>query len=168
MSTTGPWGGDPTEGAETVGDSTGDGSSGLSQLATLSAGAIGTLVTVATNPREWVYGLIAEWLVTQIIDVVQYVLGWVVFGFERTSSIIQGVAGPLASPFGILEDAIVGAIETMYGLALGVAHSVGFAGPPAAAFAVALNSAVLAAVVYALWRAFPATEALGGSLEAIR
>ena len=132
----------------------------------------GTLVTVATNPEQWlrshVFSLIAEWIVTKIISMVQYVLGWAFFAFDRTASIILDVARPLTAPFRILEDALVGAIETVYGVAVGVAHMAGLAGPPAAAFAVALVSAVLAVVVFAVWRAFPVTEALGGGLEALR
>ena len=135
-------------------------------------GAVGTLTTVASNPEQWlrahVFALIAEWVVQKIIGTAQYALGWAFFAIDRTASIILGVAGPLAAPFRIFGDAIVGAIETVYSVALGVAHLAGLAGPPAAAFAVALVSAVLATVVFAVWRAFPVTEAIGGGLEALR
>lgn len=151
-----------------VGQNTGGVYDSLKKLAPF----VGTLITVASNPRDWlrtfVFDLIAEWVVGGIIDAVTYFLGWIVFAFERTASIILDVAGPLASPFEILGDAIVGAIETLYSVALGVAHSAGLAGPPAAAFAVALLSALLAVIVFAVWRAFPVTEAIGGGLEALR
>lgn len=131
-----------------------------------------TLVAVASNPKEWlrthVFELIAEWVVRQILDAAQYVLGWVFFAADRTATIILGVAEPLASPFGIVGDAVVGGIEDVYSVPLSLAHSAGLAGPPAAAFAVALVSAMLAVAVFAVWRAFPVTEAIGGGLERLR
>jgi hypothetical protein len=129
---------------------------------------VGTLVTIASNPQRWLAKIINVWVVGGTLEAGAYVLGWLVFASDRTATIIGDVAGPLASPFRIVEDGVVGAIETIYGAALGVAHAAGLAGPPAAAFAVALISAMLAAVVFAVWRAFPATEALGAGLEAIR
>lgn len=139
-------------------------------------GVAGTLVTVATNPEQWlrnnavtfVKSVIGEWIVGGILDGVQYVLGWILFGFERTATIILGVVEPLTSPFTIIGDAIVGGIESMYSVALGVSQTAGLAGPPAAAFAVALVSLFLAAIVYGVLRVIPGSDALEGGLEAIR
>ncbi|NHN59821.1 MULTISPECIES: hypothetical protein [Halorussus] len=137
-----------------------------------SGGIVGTLVTIATDPRDWlrenVFALIAEWIVNQILDGATYIIGWVVFAFDRIASIILDALGPVATPFEIIGDAVVGAVETVYGVALAAAHAAGFTGPPAAAFAVALVSAALAAVVFAVWKALPVTEALGGGMEALR
>jgi hypothetical protein len=144
----------------------------LKPLTEATGGAITTLVAVGSNPEQWlrahVFKLIAEWLVGQIIDAVQYVLGWVLFGIDRTVSIILDTAGPLASPFVILGDGIVNAIETLYGAVYGVAASAGLAAPLASAFAVAVLSAVLAALVYGLLRAIPGSDAIEGGLEALR
>lgn len=126
------------------------------------------LATIGSDPEAWVYNLIAVWLVDKVIGAVQFVLGWFLFAVERTVSIILGVSGPLSSPLEMFADAVVGAIETIYSAAYGVAASAGLAGPPAAAFAVAVVSAVLAALAYAVVKSIPGSDALEGGLEALR
>lgn len=160
---------DPNPGvSDGLPEGSGDGGSGLSKLAELSASSIATLVAIASDPEKWLSTIINKWVVGGTIDAVAYVLGWIAFAAERTSSIILDVAGPMASPFGMIEDGVVGLIEAIFGLVIGVANSAGLVGPPAAAFAVVVVSIALAVVVFAVWRVFPATEAIGGGLEAIR
>lgn len=144
------------------------GDAGLGQLAGLSASAMGTLVTVATNPEEWLRGILNRWVVGGILDAAAFVLGWFLFAYDRMASIIADAAGPLATPFQIIEDAVVGAIETLYGAAIGVAHSAGLAGPPAAALAVAVVMTVVAALAFGLIRVLPGSDFFEGSLEAVR
>jgi len=128
----------------------------------------GTLAMVASNPEkwarqnllEWVYDAIAKWVVGGIIDSTQYVLGWLAFAFGRTGSIIGDAAGPLATPFEIVGDAVVGAITGVYDAAAGVAIAAGFAGPIAAAFGFAVTSALLAAIAYAIVSVIPGSDAL--------
>ena len=130
------------------------------------------LVTLMSNPKEWleeyVYVLVAEWLVGGILDAAQYTLGWIIFAFELTAETVLSAAGPLASPFQIISSAMIGVIETIYAAAVGVAHTAGLAGPPAVAFAIALLSAVLAMVAYALIKVIPGSDALEGAVGVFR
>lgn len=136
----------------------------LKPLAPIASG----LATIGSNPKEWVYNLIATWLVGGILDAATFVLGWVVFAFERTASILLGAAEPLTDPIELLADAIVGAIETLYSAVYGVAASAGLVGPPAAAFAVAVVLTVLAVVAYAVAKVIPGSDLVEGGLGALR
>jgi hypothetical protein len=132
----------------------------------------GTLLTVASNPKEWLRGfvfeLIAEWVVGGILDFSQYTLGWVIFAYERSSSILLTAIPPLQAPFRIFEDAVVGVIETMYGLAIGVAQTAGLAGPPAAAFATVLLGTLLAAATWGILSVIPGSDLIEGATGAFR
>lgn len=151
-----------------------DGESPLSWVWDLKPllGVVSTLTTIATNPKEWLRGhvfqLIAEWIVGTILDGVQYILGWAFFAIERTTSIIVDGLGPLTTPFEVVGNAVVSAIELVYSGAEGAANSAGLAGPPAAAFAFALVVTVLAVVVFAVMKVIPVGEAVEGSVEALR
>ncbi|WP_132060246.1 hypothetical protein [Halorussus amylolyticus] len=136
----------------------------LQKLAPIAAG----LATIGSDPEAWVRMLIAEWIVGGIIDAAQYVLGWIFFAIERTTSIIVDGLGPLTTPFEVIGDAIVGAFGLIYEAAEGVANTAGLAGPPAAAFAFALVMTLLAAVVYAVIKAFPVTNGIESGLEVLR
>jgi hypothetical protein len=131
-----------------------------------------TLVMVATNPRKWlreyVFELIAEWVVGGVIDATQYVLGWVIFAYERTVSILFTALPPLRAPFSIVEDAVVGVIDSMFGLAVDIAQTAGLAGPPATAFAIVLLGTLLAAVSWAILKAIPGSDLFEGAAEAFR
>ena len=129
---------------------------------------VGTIVTIMSDPKEWVKTVIAEWVVGGILDAAEIALGWVIFGYEAVRDAILTAIPPLTAPFRILENAVTGVIETVFGAALGVAHMAGLAGPPAAAFAIALLATVLAVVVFALLRVIPGSDALEGGLEALR
>lgn len=132
----------------------------------------GTLVTVASNPKEWlrqyVFELIAEWIVNAILDGTQFVLGWIIFAYERTSSILLTAIPPLQAPFRIFENAAVGVIDTIYGAAIGVAQTAGLAGPPAAAFATVLIGTVLAAVGWGLFKVIPGSDFVEGAAGAFQ
>ena len=132
----------------------------------------GTLVTIATNPREWLRGyvfeLIAEWIVQGILDLSQYSLGWIIFAYERTSSILLTAIPPLQAPFGIIENAVVGVIDTIYGLAIGVAQTAGLAGPPAAAFATVLIGSAIFAIGWGVLNLIPGSDLVEGAAGAFR
>lgn len=129
---------------------------------------VGTLVTIATNPEQWlrqfVFGLIAEWVVGGIIDTAEYILGWVFYTYDVVKDAILGIIPPLTSPFRIVEGAVVGAIAGVYDAAQGVAITVGLAGPPAAAFAIAIVLTMLAVVLVGALRVIPGSDAVEGAL----
>jgi hypothetical protein len=133
---------------------------------------VSTLVTVASNPEQWlrryVFDLIAEWVVGGILDATQYVLGWFIFAYERTRSILIGVIPQLRAPFTIIENAVVGLIETIFGVAIGVAQTAGLAGPPATAFATVLIGTVLAAISWGAFRVIPGSDFVEGAAEAFQ
>ncbi|WP_256288793.1 hypothetical protein [Halobellus inordinatus] len=132
----------------------------------------GTLVTIASNPRQWlrnyVFDLIAEWIVGGILDSTQYVLGWIIFAYERTRSILLTAIPPLQTPFDVTEDAVIDLIRMIFDVAIGVAHTAGFAGPPATAFAIVLLGTVIVATIYAIVNATPAGGAIEGALGAFK
>lgn len=129
---------------------------------------IATLTTIASDPEGWVREIIAEWVVGGIIDAVQYILGWVFFAVEKTTTIILDALGPLTTPFEIVGDAIVGGFGLIYGAAEGVANMAGLAGPPAAAFAFAVVMTLLAVGLYTVVRAIPGSGGIESGLEVLR
>jgi len=129
----------------------------------------GTLVTVATNPKEWldtfVRTIVAEWFVGGIIDAGAYGLGWLIFAYERTTSILLDAVPVLESPYLMAEDVAVGGIETIFGAARTIAEAAGLAGPPALLFATLLLVTVVLATGYAVWRLIPGSDAIEGGIE---
>lgn len=139
----------------------------LKTLGKLSSGAITTLATIASDPETWVRTVISEWIVGGILDFVQYVLGWAIFAFERTASILN-IGGILTGPIDLLGTIYVGTIERLYEMVYGVAASAGLAAPLAAAFAVTVVLTVLAVVVFAAAKVIPGSDLVEGGLEALR
>lgn len=137
----------------------------------------GALATVATNPEKWVRNnlvdviqeVVAEWFVGGILDAAQYVIGWILFVFERTISIIlDTVPEPLLTPMEVTTSAVNSAIVGIFDGVRGVAESAGLAGPPAWAFAFLLTSLMLIAVLYAMLKLIPGSDAVEGALEGLR
>jgi len=130
------------------------------------------IATAGTNPKAWleefIFRKVAEWVVGGILDGTQYVLGWVIFAYERTVSILFTALPPLRAPFRIVEDAVVGVIESMFGIATGIAQTAGLAGPPATAFAIVLLGTLLAAVSWAILKAIPGSDLFEGAAEAFQ
>ncbi|WP_134671728.1 hypothetical protein [Halorussus marinus] len=131
-------------------------------------GAVSTLTMIASDPETWVREIVAEWIVGGILDSVQYALGWAFFAIERTTTIVLDGLGPLATPFEIIGNGAVGAINVVYSAAEGVANAAGLAGPPAAAIAVMAVMTVLAVVAYATLKVIPGSDAVEGGLESLR
>lgn len=113
-------------------------------------GVASGLATIGSDPEKWVQEVVAEWFVGGALDALQYGIGWIIYSFDLWRTAILDAAGPVASPYLIMESVLVGTIETIYGAVRGVVEIAGLAGPPAAAVSIALLSAFLAAVAYAL------------------
>lgn len=130
------------------------------------------IATAGSNPQAWledfIFRTVAEWIVGGILDGTQFVLGWIIFAYERSSSILLTAIPPLQAPFRILEGAAVGVIDTIYGAAIGVAETAGLAGPPAAAFATVLIGTVLAAIGWGLFSVIPGSDFVEGAAEAFQ
>lgn len=128
-----------------------------------------TLATVATDPEEWlrgfVFDLIAEWIVSAVLGVAEYAIGWVIFAFERFASIVLTAVPVLESPFRIAGNTATGAIETLFAAVRGIATTAGLTGPPATAFAVVLSVSVVLAIGVAVWRLIPGSDAIEGGIE---
>lgn len=134
--------------------------------------ALGMAIAAAgSNPQEWLENfiktVILDWIVGGILDAAAFVLGWISFAFERTASILN-IGGMLTDPLDLLGDAIVGAIEQLYGGVYSVAVSAGLAAPLAAAFAVTVVLTVLAVVVFAVAKVIPGSDFVEGGLGALR
>lgn len=133
---------------------------------------VGTLTTVATNPQEWlrgfIYTLIAEWIVGGIIDAASYVLGWIIFAYERTTRILLDAVPVFESPYLWAESAVVGLIETIFGAARGVATTAGLAGPPAMLFATLLLVTFVLATGYAVFALIPGSDAIEAGIGVFR
>jgi len=128
-----------------------------------------TIAAAGTNPQAWlesfVRTLVAEWVVGGIIEAGAYGLGWLIFAYERTTSILLDAIPVLESPYLMAEDAAVGGIETLFGAARSVAEAAGLAGPPAMLFATLLLVTVVLATGYAVWRLIPGSDAVEGGIE---
>ncbi|WP_311170645.1 hypothetical protein [Halobellus ordinarius] len=130
------------------------------------------IATAGSNPKAWledfIFRKIGEWVVGGILNGTQFVLGWIIFAYERTTSILIGVIPQLQAPFTILENAVVGVIETIYGAAIGVAQTAGLAGPPATAFATVLIGTVLFATAWGILKVIPGSDFVEGAAGAFR
>jgi hypothetical protein len=130
------------------------------------------IAAAGTNPKAWledfIFRKVAEWVVGGVINSTQYVLGWLIFAYERTVSILFTALPPLRAPFSIVEDAVVGVIDSMFGLAVDIAQTAGLAGPPATAFAIVLLGTLIAAVSWAILKAIPGSDLFEGAAEAFR
>ena len=120
-----------------------------------------TLVTVATNPVEWLRGKFLRLLVEYaFIRPAAWILEYMIWGFNYMAGAIVSTAGPLASPFVILGDAFVAVAATVYGAVYAIADTAGFAGPIAAAFATAVMIGIVVTLIYAGWSVIPGSDAL--------
>lgn len=127
----------------------------------------GTLATIAADPEEYVREIVAEWVVGGVIDATQYVLGWFIFAYERIRRIILDAIPILTTPTRIVESAVVGLVETIYGAARGVATTAGLAGPPATAAAAGLVVLTTGALLLGLARTIPGSDLVEGTLEGL-
>ncbi|QLG62199.1 hypothetical protein [Halorarum salinum] len=132
------------------------------------APVVSTLLTIASNPEQWVRVIIAEWVVGGILDAAAYVLGWAIYAFTTVRNVMLDVAGPIATPYTIVESAAVGGIETLYAGIQGSLEALGIAAPIAAAFTVALLVTILAVTAFAILYLIPGSDAAEGALEALR
>ena len=126
-----------------------------------------TLATIAADPETFIREIVAKWFVGGFLDALQYGLGWIVFAYERTRTILLDAIPILSTPIRTMESAVIGLIETMYGAAQSVAYAAGLAGPPAAAFAVGLLVLVLGSLAMGILYLIPGSDFVEGSLEGL-
>jgi len=85
----------------------------LRRLAGLSAGAAGTLVAFAEGPREFVLGIVAEWIVGNILTAGSAVIGQIEAAWEPLAAIPGNVARPVTGGGSSVVGSVTGAIETV-------------------------------------------------------
>lgn len=136
----------------------------LKQLAPVA----GLLATIAADPEEFIREIVAEWVVEQILDATQYVLGWFVFAYERTRNIILDAVPILTTPANLTESAVGGVFDLLYGAIQEIAGAAGLAGPPAAAVTISMMVILIGSVLMGVFYVIPVTEFAQGTLEGIR
>lgn len=128
-------------------------------LKDLAPGAIATLITVATNPVEWFrghfLGLVVEYVIFRPLA---WGLAHVVAGFERVAGILAGGGPILASPFVLLGDKIVGAVNTLYRGLYGLLEPAPFTAPIATVATVVIVLTIVVAVAVALASVLPTSS----------
>jgi hypothetical protein len=136
----------------------------LKQLAPVA----GLLATIAADPEEFIREIVAEWVVEQVLDATQYVLGWFVFAYERVRTIILDAVPILTGPANITESAVTGLFGMIYGVVQGIARTAGLAGPPAAAATISLLVLVVGSLLIGGLYLIPGSDLVQGTLEGLR
>ncbi|EMA14494.1 hypothetical protein [Haloarcula marismortui] len=128
----------------------------------------GALATIAADPEEFVREIVAEWVVEQILDATQYVLGWSVFAYERTRNIILDAVPILTGPANMTESAVTGLFGMIYGAVQGVARTAGLAGPPAAALTISILVLLVGSLLIGGIYLIPGSDLVQGTLEGVK
>ncbi|EMA24636.1 hypothetical protein [Haloarcula argentinensis] len=136
----------------------------LKQLAPVA----GMLATIAADPEEFIREIVAEWVVDQILDATQYVLGWSVFSYERVRNIILDAIPILTGPANLTESAVTGLFDLIYGLVQGIAREAGLAGPPAAAFTISVLVLLVGSLLIGGLYLIPGSDLVQGTLEGVK
>lgn len=87
--------------------------SALQRLGALSAGAAGTLVAFAEGPREYILGIVAEWIVGMFITAGEQLNGQLAAAWDPIASIPGSIARPLIGSGETVMSALGGAIGTV-------------------------------------------------------
>jgi len=127
-----------------------------SGLTAASAGG----VTILSNPKEWLFSVLLTRVVSWVLDGLEYVVGWGIYAYETTASILLTAAGPLTTPAQIGEDVVTSVFSLVFGGLRGLASSMGLAAPIATAFAVLVLVAVVVAIAYATLSIIPGSDAV--------
>ncbi|WP_435145920.1 hypothetical protein [Halobaculum sp. P14] len=117
-------------------------------------------MTLLSNPELWVKTILRKWVVGGILDAATYVLGWLVFGYEKSTNIILDAVPILRTPYQLVESAITGAIVTVFGAVRSVVELTGLAGPPAVAVTVVLLVSIVLALGWGLFSVIPGSDAI--------
>lgn len=122
-----------------------------------------TLVTVVTNPVQFLQGPVLTIIVDAvIIKPATWVYGYLLLGADITASAISPIGGILASPFYWISSLIVGMVTTFYDSIRTILETLGLAAPVAGAAAVALMAVMFLTVAVALWRIVPGSDLVDG------
>lgn len=136
----------------------------LKQLAPVA----GMLATIAADPEEFIREIVAEWMVEQILTTTQYMMGWMVFTYERVRKIILDAVPILTAPANLTESAVSYVFGLLYGAVQGIAGMAGLAGPPAAAVTISIIVVLVGSVLMGVFYVIPVTEFAKGTLEGVR
>lgn len=140
----------------------------LRWLAPIGA-AIGT---ASMDPEQWfrnfIQSVIVEWVVGGVLDVWSFVLGWIIFAYERTASILTDALPFVGQPFRIVGDVIVGTYGLLFDSIQAVVESLGVAAPVAAALTTAILVLIHGAVLVALFRVIPGSDLVEALPEGFR
>ncbi|QHS17785.1 hypothetical protein GWK26_11865 [haloarchaeon 3A1-DGR] len=123
------------------------------------------LITIASDPREWLLGILLPWIVERILEAARYVLGWMVFFYEETASILLTATEPLTAPANIIEGFYVFVIETIFGGLRDMVLSMGLAAPIASAVALVIVLGVFVTIVYASISVIPGSDSIPAITE---
>lgn len=126
-----------------------------------------SLAALVSNPKQWledtVRTIIAEWIVGSILDAWTFVLGWVIYAFDQTVSVLLTAVPILEGPFQMGAEAWDSVIELLFGAARDVAREAGLAGPPATALVFVLVGTVTLAVIVGTWKVIPGSDFVEGA-----
>jgi hypothetical protein len=135
-------------------------SDGIPGWATALTGASAGGVTILSDPKEWLFNVLLTRVVSWVLDGLQYVVGWGIYAYERTASILLTAAGPLTTPAQIGQDFATSVFSLVFGGLRSLASSMGLAAPIATAFAVLVLVAVVVAIAYASLSIIPGSDAV--------
>jgi len=121
-----------------------------------------TLVTVATNPVQFLRGPVLEIVLEALIlRPAAWVLGYLLEGFAIVTGAVSDVGGIITDPIIIVRDAFLSAVNGAYAVLYGSLTGLGLAAPIATVVTVAIFVAVLVTVLLAVVSVIPGSDALG-------
>lgn len=127
------------------------------------AAVAGTLVTVATNPVQFLQGPVLEIVLDAfVIRPATWVLGYLLQAFGILQDVILDLPPILSRPAVWIGDAIVGAVTGVYGGIRGVLEALGLAAPVASAVAVAVALILVVTIAVAVWKLIPGSDITEG------
>jgi hypothetical protein len=121
-----------------------------------------TLVTVATNPVQFLRGPVLEIVLEALIlRPTAWVLEYLLEGFAIVTGAVSDVGEILSDPIIIVRDAFLSAVNGAYAVLYGSLTGLGLAAPVATVATVAVFVVVLVTVLYAAASVIPGSDALG-------
>ena len=122
-----------------------------------------TLVTVATNPVQFLRGPVLEIVLQElVIGPAAWVYGYVLQAFGIVADAIDILPPILTDPFRWVADIWVAGIATYYSSMEGLLGAFGLGAPIAGAAATAILLVILLTLALAIWNLIPGTDTLEG------